>query len=104
VGGGWVPADARRPVAGATLICITHDITDTLDFDRVLVIEQGRIVEQGPPRALYEKPASRYRELCDEEKSVQRNLWAHPIWRRLRLHGGVIDETEKASEAAWTRA
>jgi ABC-type multidrug transport system fused ATPase/permease subunit len=96
-------ADARRHFSRATLFCITHDITDTLDFDRVLVIERGRIAEQGSPRALYAKPASRYRELCDEEKSVQRHLWAHPIWRRLRLRGGVIEEMEKAREAAWTR-
>ncbi len=52
----------------ATLIFVTHDVADTLDFPRVLVIEQGRIVEEGSPRALYQEADSRYRTLCDQEQ------------------------------------
>jgi ATP-binding cassette subfamily B protein len=93
-------ADARQQFADATLLCITHDIEATLDFDRVVVIEDGRILEQGRPRALYDDPASRYRALGDREKSVQRHLWSHPMWRRLRLCGGVLTENVESRE--WT--
>ncbi len=41
---------ARDWWRGATLICITHDLHETLSFDRVLVLDSGRIVEQGNPR------------------------------------------------------
>ena len=93
---------ARRHFSGATLLAITHDVADTLDFDRVLVVHHGRIVEQGLPHRLYEETASRYRALCEEEKSVERHLWRHPLWRCLRLSGGVLMETTEARQ--WTRA
>ena len=35
-----------------TLLCVTHDVGQTLAFARVLVVEQGRIVEDGAPAAL----------------------------------------------------
>jgi ATP-binding cassette subfamily B protein len=83
---------ARLHFAQATLFAITHDISDTLDFDRVLVIEHGEIVEQGVPRALRDQPRSRYKLLLDEECAVRRELWSHPIWRRLQMKDGAIVE------------
>jgi len=85
-------ATARQHFVGATLFCITHDISDTLDFDRVLVIEHGRIVEQGLPWELAEQPDSRYRQLLDQEKAVGQDLWSDIGWRRLWLRGGVLTE------------
>lgn len=80
----------RAHFSSATLLCVTHDVRDTLDFDRVLVIERGRILEEGVPRTLQAQPGSRYRALLDEEGAVRRDLWANAPWRRLRLHGGRI--------------
>jgi ABC-type bacteriocin/lantibiotic exporter with double-glycine peptidase domain len=80
----------RAHFSRATLLCVTHDVRDTLDFDRVLVIERGRILEEGVPRTLQAQPGSRYRALLDEEGAVRRDLWANAPWRRLRLHGGRI--------------
>jgi ABC-type multidrug transport system fused ATPase/permease subunit len=82
----------RAHFRSATMLCVTHDVSDTLDFDRVLVIEQGRIAEQGAPRALYGQAGSRYRTLLDEERAVRRSSWAHATWRRVRLHAGTIRE------------
>lgn len=93
---------ARRHFQSATLFCITHDVADTLDFDRVLVMEQGRILEQGPPAELYQDRGSRYRALCDRERALERDLWAHPMWRRLRLNAGTLSETTETRE--WTHA
>jgi ATP-binding cassette subfamily B protein len=95
-------ACARRHFAGATLFYVTHDMARTLDFDRVLVIEHGSILEQGPPGRLYEQPGSRYRTLVDQEESARRQLWSHPMWRRLRMSRGVLTETVEALK--WTHA
>jgi ATP-binding cassette subfamily B protein len=84
---------ARRHFHEATLFFITHDVGDTRDFDRVLVIEGGRIAEDGDPRELHANPGSRYRALCDEEERVRERMWAHPRWRRLRMTEGAIQET-----------
>jgi ABC-type bacteriocin/lantibiotic exporter with double-glycine peptidase domain len=90
-------ATARRHFSGATLFCITHDVSDTLDFDRVLVIENGRVLEQGPPQTLSATPGSRFLELLDEERAVGRELWAHSKWRRMNLYAGALCEVRETS-------
>ena len=88
--------EARQWWREATLICVTHDLEETLGFPRVLVIEDGRIVEDGDPARLA-AGASRYRALLDAEIEVRRGLWGDAAWRRLQLDGGVLRETEKAA-------
>jgi ATP-binding cassette subfamily B protein len=95
-------ARARQHFAKATMIFVTHDVPDTLDFRRVLVVEQGRIIEQGSPRELYEKTDSRYRTLCDQERITRQRLWSGSSWRHLKMSSGVLNETTEACE--WTAA
>jgi ATP-binding cassette subfamily B protein len=88
----------RQQFSHATLFCITHDVSDTLDFDRVLVVEGGRVLEQGPPQSLREIPGSRYGALLQGERAAGRTVWAHPAWRRLRLHAGTLGEDRHCDE------
>jgi hypothetical protein len=48
---------ARRHWSNATLLCATHDLRDAAGFDRVLVIAEGRVVEDGDPRRSLPIPA-----------------------------------------------
>ncbi len=46
---------------GATILHVTHDQAEALAVsDRVAVMHDGRIVEVGAPRSLYERPESRF--------------------------------------------
>jgi ATP-binding cassette subfamily B protein len=81
---------ARRTWQGRTMLCITHDVGETRDFERVLVVDAGRVVEDGCPAELAADPGSRYRALLDAETAVRRGLWASAHWRRLRLEGGRL--------------
>jgi ATP-binding cassette subfamily B protein len=83
---------ARRYWRRATMLCITHDIGETLDFDRVLVLAHGRIVEDGRPSALAALPDSRYRAMLDAEDMVREGLWRNAGWRTLTLSGGRLAE------------
>jgi ATP-binding cassette subfamily B protein len=83
---------ARRLWGGATLLCIMHDIGETMTFGRVLVVEGGKIVEDDSPRALAARPHSRYSRLLGAEESIRKGLWADAQWRRLSLHGGRVIE------------
>lgn len=85
-------ARCRRWWGGATLICISHDLQETLDFDRVLIVEGGRIIEAGRPGELVERNGSRYRALLDAEERVRTGLWSGVTWRRLWLEDGKIEE------------
>jgi ATP-binding cassette subfamily B protein len=92
-------ARARTRWLGATLLCITHDVGETLSFERVLVMEGGRIVEDGAPRELAAQPRSRYRSLLEAEEDVREKLWAGVEWRRLRLEKGHLSETPRSGKA-----
>ncbi len=46
---------------GATMLYVTHDQTEALTMaTRVGVLERGRLVQLGTPRAIYENPVSSY--------------------------------------------
>jgi ATP-binding cassette subfamily B protein len=87
---------ARRHWDGVTLLCITHDVGETRSFPRVLVIENGRIVEDGSPDELAEQPGSRYRRLLAAEQAVRRELWASAEWRKFTLADGHLVESDPA--------
>ncbi len=53
-------ARSRETWRDATLLAISHDIAEALTFPRVLVLEDGRIVEDGDPQALARNPESRF--------------------------------------------
>jgi ATP-binding cassette subfamily B protein len=76
----------------ATMLLVTHDVGDTLDLDRVIVVQDGRIVEDGPPREMAAAPGSRYSQLLAAEEMVRRGLWSSEEWRRLRIESGVLIE------------
>ncbi len=84
-------ARSRDAWPGATLLCVTHDVSETRAFDRVLVLERGRIVEDGSPQELLARPGSRYRSMLEAEEAV-RALWSGADWRRLQLDGGRLSD------------
>jgi ABC-type Fe3+/spermidine/putrescine transport system ATPase subunit len=46
---------------GMTFVYITHSQEEALTMsDRVILMRRGRVVQAGPPRALFERPASRF--------------------------------------------
>jgi ABC-type bacteriocin/lantibiotic exporter with double-glycine peptidase domain len=82
-------AEARQGWRDITLLCVTHDVSETLSFDRVLVIQDGRIIEDGTPATLAAEP-SRYRELLEAERLVRDQMWAGTHWRHLRMQNGAV--------------
>jgi len=101
-------ARARQLWRGATLVCITHDLAETKSFDRVVVVESGRIAEQGTPRELAARGESRYAQLLAAEERIRSGLWSGALWRRIRIHSGqiveelprAVEESGRASEVA----
>lgn len=89
---------------GATLLCVTHDVGDTLDFRRVIVMENGRIAEDGRPAVLAADPASLYRRMLDEENLVRRGMWGSSLWRRVTVAGGRVHEDAVSGRAGAIRS
>ena len=83
-----------------TLLCVTHDVGETLEFERVLVIENGRVVEDGPPagpggatRLALRRPCSRQSATCG------RVYGASAVWRRLVMERGRLTGEERRRPA-----
>jgi ATP-binding cassette subfamily B protein len=74
---------------------VTHDVADTADFSRVLLVEGGRIVEDGAPAELAALEGSRYRAMLEADRQVRAALWDAVGWRWLRLVRGRLEERER---------
>jgi ABC-type bacteriocin/lantibiotic exporter with double-glycine peptidase domain len=71
---------------GRTMFYATHDIASTLSFDRVLVLDRGKIVEDDRPSVLQLRPDSEYSRLL--KSSAASDVYAS--WRRLRFADGHV--------------
>ena len=91
--------ESRTLWSHVTLLCVSHDVVQTRDFDRVLVIENGRLVENGPPRELLATPSSRYAQLVRADEENHQALWRGGRWRNWRLAGGRIEEQRPEERA-----
>lgn len=87
-------SQARTHWAGITLIFISHDVLETLSFPRVIVMNEGRIIEDGSPNILKSKPDSYYNALLDAAEDVQSSFWKGIEWRRFTMVDGKIEEQE----------
>jgi ABC-type bacteriocin/lantibiotic exporter with double-glycine peptidase domain len=84
-------ARTRAHFSQATLLCVTHDLAETETFPRVVVMEGGRIVQDGAPAELRQQEGP-YRTLLEKEASVQKSWWDYAGWRRWWVEGGVLRE------------
>jgi ATP-binding cassette, subfamily B, bacterial len=53
---------------GRTVIAIAHRFSTLRNFDRIVMLKSGRIIEDGPPQALVQRK-SIYRDLVRREVS-----------------------------------
>jgi ABC-type multidrug transport system fused ATPase/permease subunit len=82
-------AGGRARWRAATLLCVTHAPAEALAFDRVVILDQGELAEDGAPAALAARPGSRFRAMLDAEARLAAAL-ARPPWRRLVLERGGL--------------
>jgi ABC-type multidrug transport system fused ATPase/permease subunit len=66
----------RKVFGDSTVITIAHRIETILDYDYILVIEQGRVLEYDSPEALLKNERSRFREFVKERDLDERQILA----------------------------
>jgi ABC-type bacteriocin/lantibiotic exporter with double-glycine peptidase domain len=87
---------AVRERDAATVIEVTHDVADTRDYDRILVVEDGRLVEEGAPGELLASAGSRYRALVEADHASETEVWEAEHWRRFRVEDGHVEQARQS--------
>ena len=59
-----------RLMHGRTVIAIAHRLATLKSFDRIIVMDHGRIVDDGPPDVLAARPGP-YRDLLRKQQLVE---------------------------------
>ena len=76
----------ERNMAGKTVILVTHDLHESRNFDRILVIEQGKVVEEGTHDALMRR-RGRYQTLYSQQVGLKSGTSRNPSKLRRELVG-----------------
>ncbi|EMD35632.1 hypothetical protein CERSUDRAFT_85569 [Gelatoporia subvermispora B] len=63
----------RQEFAESTILTIAHRLRTVIDYDRIMLLEEGRIVEFDKPATLLSNPSSKFHSLC---KATGKNEFA----------------------------
>merc|ERR1712062_427731 len=54
----------RKEFSGHTILTIAHRLNTIIDYDKVLVLDKGKVNQYGSPKELFEKRGSIFHSLC----------------------------------------
>ncbi len=93
--------DVQRRV-GKTFVCVTHDQDEALSMsDRIAIVRNGRIAQEGEPDALFERPASHFvADFLGESNFLTGTLCTGPEPGLLRWRSGGVDLVQAGDAAS----
>ena len=65
-----IQSTIRKEFVGSTILTIAHRLHTILDYDRVLVLDQGRLIEFDSPKALLDNPESQFYSLAKDARII----------------------------------
>jgi len=57
---------------GSTILAVAHRLATIVDFDMVIVLDAGRLVESGRPHELLQRPDGQFKRMWDQQESQGR--------------------------------
>lgn len=67
-------ATIQREFSSSTLLCVAHRLNTIVYYDRVLVMDGGKVAEFDTPLNLYDREDSIFRSLCDEANLSRQDI------------------------------
>lgn len=64
-------AALQRAAEGRTSVCIAHRLSTVMNADEILVLDKGKVVEQGTHNILISNPDSLYHKLWQKQHQPQ---------------------------------
>jgi ATP-binding cassette subfamily B protein len=74
----------------STLFFISHDVSETMRFNRVLVIKNGKIVEDASPDSLLKIENSNYKAMIDKHQEVHEAFRNTVQWKKIWIEKGRL--------------
>jgi ATP-binding cassette subfamily C (CFTR/MRP) protein 1 len=62
----------RTEFEGSTVLAVAHRLATIVDFDMVVVLDEGRLVESGQPQELLQKSDGHFKRMWDQQESQDR--------------------------------
>ena len=62
----------RTEFEGSTVLAVAHRLATIVNFDMVIVLDAGCLVESGSPRELLQEPNSQFKRMWDQQESEAR--------------------------------
>lgn len=78
--------ETLRELSSSTIITIAHRLQTIIDYDKVLVLDHGRVIEYDHPWTLVNREGSLFRSMCEHSGNVEVLLeGARRAWEQKRL-------------------
>jgi ABC-type multidrug transport system fused ATPase/permease subunit len=82
--------ETLRELKGSTIVTIAHRLQTVIDYDKVLVLDEGEVVEYADPWELIRKENGAFRGMCKMSGDLDTLMHlARKAWESRRL----IDDT-----------
>jgi ABC-type Fe3+/spermidine/putrescine transport system ATPase subunit len=70
----------ERLMHGRTTLIVSHRLSLAQSADRVVVVADGRIAEEGPPAELLARPGSHFAQMPQPRIRWRAAGWRSPVW------------------------
>jgi ABC-type multidrug transport system fused ATPase/permease subunit len=62
---------AIRNLRNTTIITIAHRLQTVIDYDKILILDQGKVVEFEHPHTLLKKSRGLFKEMCQQSEHFE---------------------------------
>ena len=69
-----IQATIRKEFSSCTVLTIAHRLKTILDYDKILVLDAGRVAEFDSPQNLLEQTSSVFYSMCRDNGLVQSQI------------------------------
>lgn len=68
----WIQDTIRTEFADSTILTIAHRLVTLTEYDRIVVLDSGVVIEEGGPVELLRKTDGAFRGMCEQAGNIDK--------------------------------